>query len=91
MAKPNGMGMGDVKLSGVLGLFLGYLGFGPLAVGVFAAFLLGGLAGILILLTRRGTRRTAIPFGPWMLAGAWLGILAGDALAAGYLSLTGLI
>jgi leader peptidase (prepilin peptidase)/N-methyltransferase len=83
--------MGDVKLAGVLGLFLGYLGFAPLIVGVFAAFLLGGLVGVGMLLTRRGTRRTAIPFGPWMLAGAWLGILAGDALAAGYLSLTGLI
>ena len=89
--KPQGMGMGDVKLAGVLGLFLGYLGPAPLAVGVFAAFLLGGLAGIAILATGRGTRRSAIPFGPWMLAGAWTGILAGDALAAGYLSLTGLI
>jgi leader peptidase (prepilin peptidase)/N-methyltransferase len=91
LAKPGGMGMGDVKLSGVLGMFLGYLGVAPLVVGVFAAFLLGGIAGIVLLLTRRGTRRTAIPFGPWMLAGAWLGILAGNALAAGYLSLTGLI
>jgi leader peptidase (prepilin peptidase)/N-methyltransferase len=89
--KPRGMGMGDVKLAGVLGLFLGYLGPAPLAVGVFAAFLLGGIAGIAILATGRGTRRSAIPFGPWMLAGAWTGIFAGDALAAGYLSLTGLI
>jgi leader peptidase (prepilin peptidase)/N-methyltransferase len=89
--KPGGMGMGDVKLSGVLGLFLGYLGVGPLAVGLFAAFLLGGLAGILLLLTRAGGRRTAIPFGPWMLAGAWTGILAGDELATGYLTLTGII
>jgi leader peptidase (prepilin peptidase)/N-methyltransferase len=91
LLKPQGMGMGDVKLSGVLGLFLGYLGPAALAVGVFAAFLLGGIAGIVILLSGRGGRRTAIPFGPWMLAGAWTGILAGDALAAGYLSLTGLI
>jgi leader peptidase (prepilin peptidase)/N-methyltransferase len=89
--KPHGMGMGDVKLAGVLGLFLGHLGPAPLAVGLFAAFLLGGIAGIAILLSGRGTRRSAIPFGPWMLAGAWTGIFAGDALAAGYLSLTGLI
>jgi leader peptidase (prepilin peptidase)/N-methyltransferase len=90
LLKPGGMGMGDVKLAGVLGLFLGYLGPAPLAVGLFAAFLLGGIAAIVILATGRGTRRSAIPFGPWMLAGAWTGIFAGDALAAGYLSLTGL-
>ncbi|BDZ45117.1 hypothetical protein GCM10025866_10260 [Naasia aerilata] len=72
------MGMGDVKLAGVLGLFLGFLGPAPLLVGIFAAFLLGGIAGIVVLVARRGTRRTALPFGPWMLAGAWIGILAGE-------------
>nr|WP_104194977.1 A24 family peptidase [Cryobacterium sp. M25] len=84
-----GMGFGDVKLAGVLGLFLGYLGWGELIVGGFAAFLLGGLFGIGLLLTRRASRKSGIPFGPWMLAGAWIGILFGRPLWNGYLSILG--
>jgi leader peptidase (prepilin peptidase)/N-methyltransferase len=90
LAKPGGMGMGDVKLAGVLGLFLGYLGLEQLIVGAFGAFLLGGLVGVVIILAQKGDRRTAIPFGPWMLAGAWLAVLAGEPLASLYLRLTGL-
>ncbi len=87
VAVPGGMGFGDVKLAGVLGLFLGWLGWAPLIVGALLAFVLGGLFGIALLIIRRGGRKTAIPFGPWMLAGAWIGILVGTPLAAGYLSL----
>jgi leader peptidase (prepilin peptidase) / N-methyltransferase len=90
LARPGGMGFGDVKLAGVLGLFLGSLGWAQLVVGVFAAFVLGGLFGIALTLARRATRRSGIPFGPWMLAGAWLGILAGAPLWAAYLGLIGL-
>ncbi|MDR6985872.1 leader peptidase (prepilin peptidase)/N-methyltransferase [Paenarthrobacter nitroguajacolicus] len=67
---PPGMGFGDVKLAGVLGLYLGYLGWSHVFAGTFAAFVLGGLWSLAILLTRRGTLRSAIPFGPFMLAGA---------------------
>jgi leader peptidase (prepilin peptidase)/N-methyltransferase len=88
-AKPGGMGLGDVKLAGVLGMYLGYLGWAQLAVGVAAAFLLGGLFGIALMLMRRASRTTAVPFGPWMLLGAWIGIAAGASLAAGYLELVG--
>jgi leader peptidase (prepilin peptidase)/N-methyltransferase len=88
---PGGMGLGDVKLAGVLGLFLGWLGWGPLAVGALLAFLLGGIFGIILILFRRGGRKTAIPFGPWMLLGAWIGALAGEPIWAGYLSLFGLV
>lgn len=90
LVRPGGMGFGDVKLAGVLGLYLGSLGWAQLAVGIFAAFVLGGLFGIALTLTRRATRSSGIPFGPWMLAGAWLGILAGGPLWAGYLTLIGL-
>jgi leader peptidase (prepilin peptidase)/N-methyltransferase len=90
LLRSGGMGMGDVKLAGVLGLFLGWLGPEALLVGVFAAFLSGGLLGLLVLATGRGGRRTALPFGPFMFLGAWIGILAGSPLAAHYLSLTGL-
>ena len=91
LVRRGGMGFGDVKLAGVLGLFLGFLGWGPLAVGAFAAFVLGGLFGIALILLRRAGRATAIPFGPWMLAGAWIGILAGQPITAWYLSTVGLV
>ena len=90
LAYPKGMGLGDVKLAGVLGLFLGWLGWGPLAVGAFSAFVLGGLFALLLLATRRASRKSGIPFGPWMLAGAWLGIFYGEQIASGYLLLFGL-
>ena len=87
LAYPAGMGLGDVKLAGVLGLFLGWLGWAPLIVGAFSAFLLGGMFAIGLVSTRRANRKSGIPFGPWMLAGAWLGIFYGDRIATGYLSL----
>jgi leader peptidase (prepilin peptidase)/N-methyltransferase len=90
VAVPRGMGGGDVKLAGALGLFLGWLGWPELAVGAIGGFLLGGLFGALLLLTGRARRGTAVPFGPWLLAGAWLGILAGTPLAEAYLRLFGL-
>ena len=67
---PPGMGFGDVKLAGVLGMYLGYLGWSHVFAGTFAAFLLGGLWSIALLASRRGTLKSAIPFGPFMLAGA---------------------
>lgn len=88
--RPDGMGMGDVKLAGVLGMFLGWLGWGQLAVGAFAAFLLGGLFAIALLIARRAKKRSGIPFGPWMIAGAWVGAIAGEPITEWYLTLTGL-
>jgi len=73
---PRGMGFGDVRLSGVLGIALGQLGWGPLIVGVYAGFLLGGvLGGVLSVL--RVVDRKGYPFGPFMLVGALVGILWG--------------
>jgi leader peptidase (prepilin peptidase)/N-methyltransferase len=90
LAKPGGMGFGDVKLAGVLGLFLAWLGWEQLAVGALAAFILGGLFSVGLLITRKAARGTAIPFGPWMLAGAWVGALVGVPIVKGYLGLVGL-
>jgi len=90
MAYPAGMGFGDVKLAGILGLFLGYLGWGALFTGAFAAFLLGGLVGIGLLLSGKANRKSGIPFGPWMLAGAWIGVLFSASIVQGYFSLFGL-
>lgn len=84
---PRGMGLGDVKLAGLLGLGLGYAGWGPLVVGSFAAFLLGGLVGVGVLLRDRGGRGTSIPFGPWMVLGAAGGLAVGEPLWSAYLGL----
>lgn len=75
LAYPPGMGFGDVKLAGVLGIYLGYLGWGHLFAGTFLAFLLGGLWSIALLAARRGTLKSSIPFGPFMLAGATAAML----------------
>lgn len=90
LISPRGMGMGDVKLAGVIGLMLGWFGWAALAVGALAAFILGGLAGVALIVARRASRNTGIPFGPWMLGGAWVGILLGQPIARGYLALFGL-
>lgn len=91
LIRPGGMGLGDVKLAGVLGLHLAWCGWGALAVGAFAAFLLGGLYSIALLVTRRADRKTAIPFGPWMIVGAWIGITLGTHIWAGYLASFGIV
>lgn len=75
LVAPGAIGWGDVKLSGVLGLYLGWLGAAAWWLGVLAGFVLGGLYAAGLLITRRGSRKTEIPFGPFMLAGALAGIL----------------
>ncbi len=89
-AYPAGMGFGDVKLSGVLGLYVGWLGWGEWAVAVFAGFLLGAVFGVALVVGRRGGRKTAVPFGPFMLLGAFIAVLWGAELSDAYLATTGL-
>lgn len=90
LISPRGMGMGDVKLAGVLGLYLGALGWAQLAVGVMAAFAVGAIAGAIVLIARRSLADRRVPFGPWMFIGAWIGIVGGEAIASGYLAAVGL-
>jgi leader peptidase (prepilin peptidase) / N-methyltransferase len=80
---PRGMGYGDVRLSGVLGIALGYLGWSELLTGVYAAFLLGGVGGLLLSVLRLVDRK-AYPFGPFMLVGAVVGVVAAPYVAALY-------
>ena len=87
---PGGMGMGDVKLAGVLGIFLAFLGWQELIVSVAAAFVIGGVVSVLLIAMKRADRKSGIPFGPWMLVGAWGGVYAGEYVADGYLALVGL-
>jgi leader peptidase (prepilin peptidase)/N-methyltransferase len=80
VVSPQGMGLGDVKLLGQLGLVLGWFGWGVLMAGVFLGLLTGALVSVLLLATRRGGWRTAIPFGPPLLAGAVLALALGAVL-----------
>jgi leader peptidase (prepilin peptidase)/N-methyltransferase len=78
---PRGMGIGDVKLAAVLGLFLGR----EVAVAVLVALVVGVVVGVAII-ARKGSagRKTAIPFGPFLALGGVVGVLAGDVLVAAY-------
>ena len=90
LAYPKGMGFGDVKLAGLIGAVLGWLSYSALLVGSFAAFLLGGVAGVAVVASRRGTGKTPLPFGPFMLTGAALALYLAQPLLDGYLRVTGL-
>src|SRR5215217_144690 len=70
LISPAGMGMGDVKLAAVLGLFGGWAGAAAWMGTLLGGFLLGGLAGLGVLLLRRGYRNSSFPFGPGMLLAA---------------------
>ncbi|MGA6218784.1 prepilin peptidase [Streptomyces umbrinus] len=77
LINPNGMGFGDVKLALGLGAVLGWYGWGALLLGTFAGFLFGGLYGLGLVVVRRAGRKTSMPFGPFLIAGAFVGLLIG--------------
>ncbi|MFJ4968069.1 prepilin peptidase [Streptomyces sp. NPDC088755] len=81
LINPNGMGFGDVKLALALGVALGWYGWQVLFLGGFAGFLFGAAYGLGLVLLRRAGRRTGIPFGPFMIAGALTGLLLGASAA----------
>jgi leader peptidase (prepilin peptidase)/N-methyltransferase len=74
LISPRGMGMGDVKLAGVLGLVLGFLGWRYWILGLVGGVLIGGVIGLVALAVGRAHRATLLPFGPSMLLGAFLAI-----------------
>jgi leader peptidase (prepilin peptidase) / N-methyltransferase len=78
------IGLGDVKLAPTLGLALGWLSWGSVLVGVFAGLLFGGLGGLVAIFVLGLPRRSLLPFGPWLVAGALLGVLAGGDIAHWY-------
>jgi leader peptidase (prepilin peptidase)/N-methyltransferase len=84
--RPSGLGLGDVKLAGVLGTFLGWLGWSNLFAGSAAGFLLAGLVAAALLITGRGSRQSAFPFGPWMVLGAVIGATSAAACCGVLLS-----
>jgi len=78
-------GGGDVKLAFLLGIFATYRSWTALIVGIAAAFLLGGLAGITVMALGLRDRREAIAFGPYLIAGTYVGIAVAEPVARWYL------
>ena len=76
LVSPSGMGMGDVKAAAGLGTMLAWQGWTALIAGGFAGFLLAAVYGTALMMSGRATRKQQIPFGPFMIAGAFLVILA---------------
>jgi leader peptidase (prepilin peptidase)/N-methyltransferase len=72
---PGALGWGDVKLSGLLGLYLGWLGPGALIAGLFLGYALAAVTGLALIATRRASRKSLLPFGPFLLAGALAAVL----------------
>lgn len=83
LLRPTGLGLGDVKLGTVLGLWLGWLGWAHLVTGVMAAVILGGLWAVVLVVTGRARAGDAMPFGPWLLAGAAVATIWTEELTGG--------
>lgn len=86
---PTGLGMGDVKLAGLLGFYLGWVGPGALAVGAVAGFVVQAVLALVLLAARRVGVKGEIPFGPALLGGALIAIGWGPELISAWLGATG--
>jgi len=80
-----GMGFGDVKLAPALGLVLGWVGWSAGFVGLFGTWILGGCAGLVLMVMGKARRGTALAFGPFLFAGLWIGLFFGGSLSVWYL------
>ena len=87
---PAGMGYGDVRLAGLIGGYLTWFSWQVLLAGAFLGFLVGGVVGIVLMVVKKSNLKAHIPYGPYMLAGTWLGLLVGQPVMSAYLRLTGL-
>ena len=72
LINPSGLGAGDVKLSGLIGLILGWVGWQAALVGTAIGFVLGALVAVFLLLSKRRGLKQSLAFGPYMIAGAWI-------------------
>ena len=79
LVSPAGLGLGDVKLAGPLGAYLGWLGATAFLAGLMAAWLLAAVAGLGLMLARRADRTTRIPFGPFLIAATLAVVLVSGA------------
>lgn len=76
-----GMGFGDVRLAGLCGMFLGFLGWRFVAVGFLGAALLAGLVAVALIVSGKVGRKSQVPYGPFLAAGTMIGVLAGSPIA----------
>lgn len=76
LISPRGMGFGDVKLAALLSLHTGWLSWELAVIALLAGFVVGALTSLALVMTSRVTLQTAIPFGPALLVGAWLVVIA---------------
>ncbi|HEX4541249.1 MAG TPA: A24 family peptidase [Acidimicrobiales bacterium] len=81
LAQPRGLGFGDVRLGGFIGLYLGWLGLGEVVVGLVLGFLLAALAGLVLMAATGRGLMVRLPFAPFLGAGAVLAVLWGGPLA----------
>lgn len=77
IVNPSGMGLGDVKLAASMGLVLGWRSWDAVLWGTALGFFAAAVVAIALLVTKRATMKSAVPFGPFMLLGTWLAIAAG--------------
>jgi len=82
--QPRGMGFGDVRLAAVLGMYLGWIDVQLVLLGMLLGFLLGAVIGIGLVVTKIRGRKEAVPFAPFLAAGATIAILFSSQLLAWY-------
>lgn len=84
LVSPRAMGFGDVRLSCLLGLDLGWIGVGEVVLGLLLGFVYGAIVGLALIVTKVRSRRDHIPFGPFLAAGAMTAVLLGDVILDWY-------
>lgn len=87
MVAPQGMGIGDLKLAGALGLYLGWFGWGTLFIGLLTPFLFASVFGISQIWSKRAILKSRIAFGPWMVFGAFFAIFFGNQIWGSYVEI----
>lgn len=77
---PKGMGFGDVRLAGLCGMFLGWLGPRVVPLGMLAAFVIAGLPALVLVVLGKANRKSQFPFGPYLALGSLVGVCFGPAI-----------
>jgi leader peptidase (prepilin peptidase) / N-methyltransferase len=88
---PAGMGRGDANLMALLGLYLGWFGLEYVGVALMLGFGFGAIFGVSLVLSKRASLKSRIPFGPWLILGAWASLPTAEHLWAWYLRLSGIV
>lgn len=84
LISPKGMGFGDVRLAGLIGMTVGWLSVGHVLVALFLGFLTASVVGVCLIFLKLKGRKDKVPFGPFLATGAYLAILFGDPIISWY-------